>query len=239
LIAAAAAGDFSEYTTETGIRVSLAIQGSDQASPSDSGSPLARKLAGAEVDDDARAYELIMPEVEKLVTRIDEYEDLWRDGWEKIVKAVESFEVGRSRVEESPESQISLVALAPEIFSGGGFNPTRHAAPYTAISRYARGMLYVIGIPSCSGSFYRIDYPYYSWAETLVRPLVERRDFTTALRRLNDLERSPGQWQLDNREMTSAIKFLDNSGALAISSQSPDEVADIIGVESSSRRAYA
>ena len=240
LIAAAEAGDFSEYTTETGIRVSLAIQGSEQANPDDDiGSPLARKLAGAVVDDDARAYELIMPEVEKLITRIDQYEDLWRNGWERIVKAVESFELGRSRVEELPESQISLFTLAPEIFSGGGFNPTRHAAPYTAISRYARGMLYVIGIPSGSGSFYRIDYPYYSWAETLVRPSVERRDFTSTLRRLNEQERNAGKWQLDNREMTSAIKFLDNSSALAISSQSPDEVAGIIAAESSRRRAYA
>src|SRR4029079_11209852 len=53
LIAAAEAGDFSEYSTETGMRVSIAIQGSDQASPNnDAGSPLARRLAGAEVDDD-------------------------------------------------------------------------------------------------------------------------------------------------------------------------------------------
>lgn len=239
LIAAAEAGDFSEYTTETGIRVSLAIQGSDQASPDDDGgSPLARKLAGAQVDDDARAYELIMPEVEKLVTRINDYEDLWRTGWEKIVKAVESFEVGNSTVRELP-SQISLITLAPEIFSGGGFNPTRHAAPYTAISHYAHGGLYVIGIPTRSGWFYRIDYPYYSWAETLVRPLVERRDFTSALRRLKELEQNAGQWQTDNREMTSAIKFLDNTGSLAISSQSPEEVAGIIGAESTRRRAYA
>ena len=48
LIAAAEAGDFSEYSTETGIRVSIAIQGSDQASPNnDDGSPLARRIAGA------------------------------------------------------------------------------------------------------------------------------------------------------------------------------------------------
>ena len=55
LVAAAEAGDFSEYSSETGIRVSIAIQGSDQASSSnDQGSPLARRLAGHEVDDDAR-----------------------------------------------------------------------------------------------------------------------------------------------------------------------------------------
>ena len=236
LIAAAEAGDFSEYSTETGIRVSIAIQGSDQASSNnDDGSPLAQRIAGAEVDDDARAYELVMPEVERLITNINDYEDLWRDGWENIAKAVESFEAGASKVTELPENQISLITLAPEIFSGSGFNPTRHAAPYTAISRYARGMLYVIAIPAGGGWFYRIDYPYYSWAETIVRPTVKRRDFTDALRRLNDTERNAGSWQLDNREMTSAVKFLDETGSLAASSYSPDEIANIIATESLQR----
>ena len=236
LIAAAEAGDFSEYSTETGIRVSIAIQGSDQASSNNNdGSPLARRIAGAEVDDDARAYELVMPEVERLITNINDYEDLWRDGWERIAKAVESFEAGASKVTELPENQVSLITLAPEIFSGRGFNPTRHAAPYTAISRYARGLLYVIAIPAGGGWFYRIDYPYYSWAETVVRPTVHRRDFTDALRRLNDTERNAGRWQLDNREMTSAVKFLDEAGSLAASSYSPDEIANIIATESLQR----
>ena len=63
LIAAAEAGDFSEYSSDDGVRVSIAIQGSDQASPNnDDGSPLAQMLiAGEEVEDDARAYELVLP----------------------------------------------------------------------------------------------------------------------------------------------------------------------------------
>src|SRR2546422_1560697 len=43
LIPAAEAGDFSEFSNETGVRASIAIQGSDQPSPGEeSGSPLAR-----------------------------------------------------------------------------------------------------------------------------------------------------------------------------------------------------
>ena len=239
LIAAAEAGDFSEYSTETGIRVSLAIQGSDQASSNnDTGSPLARRLAGEEADD-ARAYELILPEVERLITRIDDYEDLWRDGWQLIADAMESFEIGSSGVKEFPETQLSLVTVAPEIFKGGGFNPTRHAAPYTAISRFARGALYLIAIPASGGWFYRIDYPYYSWAETVTRPRVERRDFTSILQRLNDRERNAGSWQLDHREMTSAVKFMDEHRSLAASTQSPDDVAQIVESESAQRSAHA
>src|SRR6185295_18157410 len=84
LISAAEAGDFSEYSSPLGVRASIVIQGSDQASPNnDAGSPLARKLAGKEVDDDARAYELVLPEVERVFRNIDDYVPLWRDAWQQ------------------------------------------------------------------------------------------------------------------------------------------------------------
>lgn len=228
LISAAEAGDFSEYSSDEGVKVSIAIQGSDQASPNnDDGSPLARLLAGEEVDDDARAYDLVLPKVEHLLANINDYESIWRDGWESVVAAIESFERGKSKVVE--HSDISVVTLAPELFDGTGFSPTRHSAPYTAISKFAKGTLFLIAIPTTSGWFYRIDYPYYSWAETVVRPHIARRDLGPALQSLNSEETNPnGRWQTDNREMTSAVKFLDSAGTLAASRLEPDEVADAL-----------
>ena len=225
MISAAEAGDFSEYSSDAGVKVSIAIQGSDQASPNnDDGSPLARLLAGEEVGDDARAYELVLPRVEHLVTNIDEYESLWREGWESVVAAIESFEKGKSTVVE--HAGISVITLAPELFEGAGFSPTRHSAPFTAISKFAKGELFLIAIPNGSGWFYRIDYPYYSWAETVVRPRIARRDLAPALQLLNSRETNrDGRWQMDNREMTSAVKFLDAAGMLAASRLEPDEVA--------------
>ena len=230
LIAAAEAGDFSEHSSDDGVRVSIAIQGADQASSNnDQGSPLAGMLAGEEVDDDARAYELVLPEVERLLTNINDYESLWREGWQSVAGAIESFERGKSSVTEYSDSKISLVTLAPELFDGTGFRPTKHAAPYTAISKFAKGELFLIAIPTSGGWFYRLDYPYYSWAETVVRPRIERRDLTAALQLLNDKETSrDGRWQTDNREMTSAVKFLDSSGTLAASQIQPDETAQVL-----------
>ena len=233
LVAAAEAGDFSEYSSDDGVRVSIAIQGSDQASPNnDDGSPLARLLAGENVDDDARAYELVLPEVERLLTSINDYESLWREGWNNVVAAVESFEQGKSRVTE--HDGISLVTLAPELFDGTGFSPTKHAAPYTAISRFAHGQLFAIAIPTSGGWFYRLDYPYYSWAETVVRPRVKHRDLTSALQLLNGKETNrEGRWQTDNREMTSAAKFLDGNGMLAPSRLEPHEAVAALQTSSS------
>ena len=227
LIPAAEAGDFSEFTNENAVRASIAIQGSDQPTPGEeSGSPLACQLAGENVTDDARSYDLVLPEVERLLTKTEEYEPLWRGPWEKIATAMESFERGASQVIEFDDAGISLVTLAPEVFSPSGFNPTRHAAPYTAISRYAKGRLFLITTPLENGWAYRIDYPYYSWAETIVRPRIRRHDFSQLLADFNRLEpEGHGVWKVDNSEMTSAIKFLGADGALAPSKLTPDEVA--------------
>jgi hypothetical protein len=229
LIAAAEAGDFSEFTNEAGVRASIVIQGSDQPSPGeDSGSPLARQLAGKQVDD-ARAYELVLPEIERVLTRTDDYEPLWRDAWQRIVTALESFEQGSSTVTEFPTEKVSLVTLAPHIFSASGFQPTRHSAPYTAISKYARGQIFLIATPTERGWAYRIDYPYYSWAETLIRPRIKRRDLSTLISSLNEAEGNhDGNWKLDSSEMTSAVKFLGSDGVLGVSTLAPDLVADML-----------
>jgi hypothetical protein len=227
LIPAAEAGDFCEFTSEAGVRASIVIQGSDQPGPGEeSGSPLACYLAGETVDDDPRAYELVLPEVERVLTRTNDYEHLWRAAWRRIAAAIESFERGTSRVTEFADSGLSLVTLAREVFGPAGFDPTHHAAPYTAISRYAKGSLFLIATPLKSGWAYRIDYPYYSWAETVVRPRIGRHDFSQLLTELNQLESGrEAVWKLDTNEMTSAIKFLGGDGTLAASKLTPDEVA--------------
>ena len=226
LIPAAEAGDFSEFKNKAAVCASIVIQGSDQPVPDgDSHSPLASQLGGANIDD-ARAYELVLPEVERILTRTDEYEPLWRSAWDKIASAIESFERGVSTVTEFSDTGLSLITLAPDVFSPSGFNPTRHAAPYTAISRYAKGRLFLITTPFKNGWAYRIDYPYYSWAETVVRPRIPRRDFSQLLTELNQLEREQaGAWKSDSSGLASAIKFLGEDGKLAASTLTPDEVA--------------
>ena len=140
-----------------------------------------------------------------------------------------------------PDAKVSVVTLAPEIFSASGFNPTRHAAPYTAISRYARGQIFLIATPLQGGWSYRIDYPYYSWAETLVRPRIKRHDLKPFINRLNEMEsNSEGQWKLDSGEMTSAVKFIGPAGVLGVSALDPEFVSShLCAVLAAKRRAAA
>lgn len=226
LIAAAEAGDFSEFSSVDGVRASIAIQGSD--SPTDkSGSPLAGQLAGAPVNDEAQAYLLVLPHIEDVIRHTGLYENLWRASWKRIETALGSFAKGESRIDEDHEAKLSTVMLASNIFGPAGFNPAEHAAPFTAISHHARGELYLIVTPVNGDWTYRIDYPYYSWAETVVRPPIPRRDFTTVIERLNELEPSQrGRWRIDDSELASAIKFSDSTNRLASSQLAPDKVVE-------------
>jgi hypothetical protein len=223
LIAAAEAGDFSELSSVDGVRASIVIQGSD--SPIDkSGSPLAAKIAGKPVLDEAESYVLLLPHIEDVISNTGKYEELWRSQWQRIEIALESFARGASRVEEFSDVDLSLVTLAPEIYGPNGFDPAQDAAPFTAISRHAKGTLFLIATPLDGGWAYRIDYPYYSWAETVVRPAVRRKDLTLLLERLNQLETGTnGKWQTDSSELASAAKF-QTEGRLRPSELPPDEV---------------
>ncbi len=225
LVAAAEAGDFSEFPDERAVRVSVLLQGGDNPFVPGVNSPLVEHLAGGERVDERRAYALALPEVERVLTRTEEYEPLWREGWAWIARTLESFASGRSRVVEDVESKLSVVTLARDFYGGDGFDPARHGAPYTALAHNARGDLLLVATPYGDGWAYRIDYAYYSWAETRTRPRVARRNLSGLVGRLNVLERGRGVWKADRSELTSAVKFFDHGGAPAASRLEPDEVA--------------
>jgi hypothetical protein len=194
-----------------------------------------RHLSNGAAADEARSYALVLPEVERVISRTDDYEFLWRATWQRIEEALESFARGESTVLEDASTGLSLITLAPGLYGSRGFSPVRHNAPFTAISHNARGRLFLIALPMMNGWGYRIDYPYYSWAETTVRPRIVRRDFSSLVARLNELEEegsamkereAEGRWALDGNEMTSAVKFLDPSGMLSVSGLSPEQVSE-------------
>jgi hypothetical protein len=227
LIAAAEAGDFSEFPNERAVRVAVLLQGGDNPFVPGVNSPLVAHLAGGAEVDEGRAYELVLPEVERVLTRTDEYEPLWRKGWEEIARGLDSFARGASRVEEDAESRLSVVTLAPELYGESGFDPARCATPFTAVAHNARGEVFLVAAPSGGGWSYRIDYPYYSWAETVTRPRVARRDLAPLVGRLNEMEGAAGggEWKPDRSELTSAVKFLGAGGKPSASRLRPEEVA--------------
>ena len=120
----------------------------------------------------------------------------------------------------------ATVTLAHDLYGERDYDPARDGVPFTAITQNARGQIFLVAAPLAGGWSYRIDYPYYSWAETAVRPRVERRPLSDLLSRLNELEpNGEGHWRADRSGLTSAAKYMNASKATARSRLSPDEVA--------------
>jgi len=99
-----------------------------------------------------------------------------------------------------------------------------------AVSKHAHGEMFLIATPASGGWTYRLDYPYYAWAETVVRPEIPRRDLTNALATLNEKEQA-GLWRIDKSEMTSAAKFFNTDGTLGVSRLRPDEVLAVLSTQ--------
>src|SRR6185436_3224882 len=85
--------------------------------------------------------------------------------------------------------------------------------------------LFLIATPMNDGWAYRLDYPYYSWAETVVRPRIVRRDLAHLMNQLNQMEgNAAARWRLDSSELASAAKFVDAESRLAASRLEPDAI---------------
>ena len=191
MVAAAEAGDFSAHSGREGLKVALALQGEDGVSP------LASQVRGAPVDDDEECYRLVLPLVGELVAGPDRFEPLWRDGLAAIDAAMDGFAAGQSRVAEDAGCLLSAVQLA------GGV--PLEAARY-AISHHARGRLYLIAWEAEDGGWrYRVDWPYWSWAETVDRPRIDRVDLEPAAARLRALDPGGG-WHLKRGHIADAIE---------------------------------
>ncbi len=191
LVAAAEAGDFSAHPGPAGLKVALAIQGEDGSSP------LAAHLRGAPVEDDEEAYRLILPVIGELLAEPDRFEPLWRDGLAAIDAAMEGFAAGRSRVEEDPEHLVSAIHLD----RAAALDAARHA-----ISHHASGRLYLIASEAADGRWsYRVDWPYWSWAETVDRPLIRRIDLEPVAARLRALD-PDASWRVERSEISPGLR---------------------------------
>jgi hypothetical protein len=203
LVAAAEAGDFSAHPGREGLKVALALHGAD------GGSPLAAHVRGAPVSSDEEAYELALPLVGELVARPDRFEPLWRDGVARIDAAMESFAGGRSVVDEDAGRLVSAVRLDPAL--------DREAARH-AISHHARGRMYLVATPAAGGGWsYRIEWPYWTWAETVERPRIARLDLEPVARQLRALDPA-ASWQVERGELSPGISCASTRAA-------PDAVA--------------
>lgn len=217
LVAAAEAGDFSERSSDAGLRVSFALQGD--------GSPTRpqgwRARLGPATEE--QVYASALPEVEKLLRDPGAFEPLWRDAWAALARNEESFAAGRSRAHTDPAGLLTVAvlepALAPDAASLGSL-------PLHAVAPFARGEWVLVAAPAGQGFHYRIERAFHAWADTVTRPRFPRKPAAPAAQRLDELEgRARGRWLPVRGSMGPVCAHRDERGDVQPSRLEPEVVA--------------
>ena len=147
LIAAAEAGDFDEWpAVEKGLWLDAAI----------------RALASGAADD-AAAYQKVLPQLPGLIDKLDERRDLWGPEWDALLAAVAALESDDLRA--TSVGPIGLMVHSPGQLEAPGPLVARRFG--TGIRRYLLAFERDDG--TCD---YRYERPHYSWADTVVRPVI-------------------------------------------------------------------
>jgi hypothetical protein len=106
LLAAAAAGDFLEWTGEPAMKFALLGEWLDDPETS----PLAREAFGIpERARDEALYQAVLREMPHLLHHPGDFEELWRRPYEDLMAQVRLFEGGRARVEEFGPLHLSVI----------------------------------------------------------------------------------------------------------------------------------
>lgn len=215
MINAAEAGDFSTYTTDEAVQFNLMIEGLRDSPES------TIKTSQNEGREEA-CYTTLLSSLPDLFHKKGEYEHLWRRHFEQILHSLSLFEKGIIMLEEYEEERLTVVIDERR--------PRREA-----IDRYCQGDLYLVvqdRETDLGGFCYELEYRYYTWADTVERPMISpipMDELATALSRQEGNRQ--GSWttrEYPGHFLTSVLKFTDPTGSDLPSSLHPEEVIHLV-----------
>ncbi len=216
LIETSEACDFSSFSSENGVQLNILI---DQICHAEA-SPFRNKWRAFSGPKDSIYYKILLQELPDLIKRKDDYSDLWRGKFDKIVASMTLFEKRAIWVEEF--NDVSLTVVVDDA------KPAPQAIDY-----YCKGDIFLI-IQERSGRYnYELSYRYYSWADTVRRPPILKIPTTHLAEYLNRNEKEGhGKWRSTTKgqpfDSTTVLSFTDNKGAPCFSGISPDEVTQAV-----------
>lgn len=189
LIAAAEAGDFYEFTNPDAVKFDLTVQAFGEPERSPVG------LSGAsEPEVEQRATEELLALLPGLLYDTSGYEELWRGGYERIVRRLGWVQDGLVNVREWPEQRMTTIE-SPE--------PLDHFAR----NLFASGHRILEAVPRDGGTSYVLFYRELLWYDVVSRSTTPTHLLTGAADRLNALEPegAAGAWVVTR--WTPAILF--------------------------------
>ncbi|HET6370613.1 MAG TPA: DUF6687 family protein, partial [Nitrospiria bacterium] len=167
---------------------------------------------------DAACYGALLSALPDLFHKKADYENLWRKRFDEIIHSFSLFEKGIVMLEEYDEERLSVIVDERR--------PAREA-----IDRYCQGDLYLVvqdRETETGGFYYELEYRYYSWADTVVRPKINPIPMEELALQLNRREGNrAGNWRAGhhaNQALTSVLTFVDPEGGELPSTLHPEEV---------------
>jgi hypothetical protein len=151
LIAAAEAGDFDEWPAQDrGLWLDAAV-----------------RALGSGAGDDESAYRTVLGQLPELIETLDERRDLWGGEWDALQAAVASLGTGGLRAERSGD--IGLMIHAIDVPEAPG--------PLVARCFLPGAKRYLLAFDRGGGVYeFRYERPRYTWADTIVRPILAQPD---------------------------------------------------------------
>jgi hypothetical protein len=225
LQAAAAAGDFYEFTSPEAVQFDLVVR----AFESPERSPIAAVIRGAPFAQRWQiAVEALMSEMPGLLYEPQRYRGLWQEEYRKLLEKIATVQSGSVEVCEWPAQRLSVVSTN---FPLDHF--TRNVA--------AGGHRILEAVRTREGCTYELYYREFLWYDIVFRPRTPKHRLMRVAERLNEME-APGacgswgvtKWSPALRFVRSgrhdALKVTDNE-PLGYSSLPVETVARVVREE--------
>ena len=216
LIETSEACDFSSFSSENGVQLNILIGQICHAEAS----PFRNKWKSFSGPKESLYYKVLLQELPDLIKRKDEYSDLWRVQFDKIVASMELFEKRALWVQEFNEVGLTVIV-----------DDTKPAPQ--AIDYYCKGDIFLV-VQEHAGKYqYELSYRYYSWADTVRRPKISKISTTHLAEHLNRNEKEHhGKWRSETKGQpfysTVVLSFTDDKGSPCFSGISPNEVTQSV-----------
>lgn len=212
ILAAAASGDFSEWTNDRAVQFAILGEWVDDPKYS----AIARRALELPHDSsDAAMYDTVLEELPSLLYHPEKYEELWRTVYEDLRRQIHLFSTGDARVREHPETYLSVVE-------------TPRAVRNRAIVAKTRGDRLLQVVSAGGGHLYFFRFRPYLGYRIVSRPVTPVAESSQLTRWLNRVWPTEGERWVARGWWDREVMLTANNGKRAVPKTPPEVAVPIV-----------
>lgn len=212
ILAAAASGDFTEWTNDRAVQFAILGEWIDDPKYS---AVARRALNVKDRSSEEALYDAVLEELPGLLYHPEKVEELWRPLYEDIRRQVHLFETGIARVREHPKTHLSVVETS------------RTLRPRAVIARTKGDRL--LQVVSAGGGFlYFLQFRPYLGYRIVSRPVTATASATSLVRRLNRQWPTEGEKWVTRGWWDQDLMLTARNGKRTVPRTRPEEAIPIV-----------